>query len=150
MNIKTDLRAGACYTTESGCYAQRDFWKAQEGKMELYAKGGSSSGLYVSPNPPKGYAGYWGGQYVSNAPMSLECIDPATGKPVVPPTTPPPTTPPTTPPPTGGWVGGVYYPDYSGYCATVTVPPTTPTTPPSGGFVGGVYYPDRSGVCAAA
>lgn len=52
----------------------------------------------------------------------------------------------------GGFVGGVWYPDMSGYCATGTVPPTTPppTTPPpttSGGFVGGVWYPDMSGYC---
>jgi len=52
---------------------------------------------------------------------------------------------------TGGIVGGVYYPDYSGYCSTGTVPPTTPppTQPPTsgGGYVGGVYYPDKSGYC---
>lgn len=147
MNIKTDLRAGACYTTESGCYDQRDFWKEQEGKMELYAKGsGSSSGLYVSAYPPKGYTGYWKGVYVSNAPMTIECIDPATGKPVVP-TTPPPTTPPPTT--GGGYVAGVWYPDSSGVCNPGTVPPPTTTPPPTGGWVGGVYYPDRSGVCGA-
>lgn len=49
----------------------------------------------------------------------------------------------------GGYVGGVWYPDMSGYCSTGTVPPTT-TPPPSnsGGFVGGVWYPDMSGYCA--
>jgi hypothetical protein len=144
MNIKTNLRAGACYTTEQGCYAQRDFWKNQANKMELYAKGaGSATGLYVSANPPKGYTGYWMGQYVTNAPMSTECINTTTGQPVTPPTT----TPPTTVPPTGGgYVGNVFYPDLSGVCSTGTKPPTTT---PGGGYVAGVYYPDRSGVCGA-
>lgn len=50
----------------------------------------------------------------------------------------------------GGYVNGVFYPDYSGYCATGTVPPTPPTPPPStgGGYVNGVFYPDYSGYCA--
>lgn len=47
----------------------------------------------------------------------------------------------------GGIVDGVYYPDYSGYCAGATVPPTKPPST-SGGWVGGVYYPDYSGYCS--
>jgi hypothetical protein len=52
--------------------------------------------------------------------------------------------PPTPVTPGGGWVNGVYYPDYSGYCSG-----TTPTPPPpsGGGYVNGVYYPDYSGLC---
>lgn len=146
MKIKTDIHAGACYTTAQGCYDQRDFWKEQARNMEMYAKGQqSTAGLYVSPYPPKGYSGSWAGQQVTNAPMTIECINTATGQPVTPPTKPP-TTPPTTG--TGGWVGGVYYPDRSGVCTGNVVTP--PTTPPSGGWVGGIYYPDRSGVCSAA
>jgi hypothetical protein len=145
MKIKTDIRAGACYTTESGCYDQRDFWKEQASKMELYAKGEASrSGLYVSPYPPKGYSGYWGTEYYKSAPLTIECINTTTGQPVTPPPTPP-TTPPTTG--TGGWVGGSYYPDLS-YVCSGGLPPTQPPTS-GGGYVGGVYYPDRSGVCGA-
>jgi len=55
--------------------------------------------------------------------------------------------PPTPVPPAtsgGGWVNGIYYPDYSGYCSgTTPVPP--PTT--GGGYVNGIYYPDYSGMC---
>jgi hypothetical protein len=145
MKIKTDIRAGACYTTAEGCYDQRDFWKEQSRNMELYAKGQqSAAGLYISAYPPKGYSGSWAGQQVSNAPMTIECINTATGQPVNPPTKP------TTPPPTtgGGWVGGVYYADMSGWCSTGTIPTPPPTT--GGGWVGGVFYPDRSGVCSAA
>lgn len=169
MNIKTNLRAGACYTTEQGCYGQRDFWKEQANKMEDYALGeGSKSGLYISLYPPEGYSGKWGNQNVQNAPMTIECINTSTGRPVTPPTTP--VTPPTsgggvvggyyypdnsyicnggTPPTSGGgFVGNVYYPDRSYVCSGTTPPPTT--TPPGGGLVGGVFYPDRSGVCSAA
>ena len=62
------------------------------------------------------------------------------------PTTPtsPPTYPPTYPTTGGGYVNGVYYPDYSGYCSGTT-PPPPPTT--GGGYVNGVYYPDYSGYC---
>ncbi|MFN2195789.1 MAG: hypothetical protein ACK2UW_06660 [Anaerolineales bacterium] len=175
MIIKTNLRAGACYTTDQGCYNQRDFWKEQANKMEDYALGeGSKSGLYISPYPPQGYSGKWGTQTVQNAPMTIECINTSTGQPVNPPVTPPttPSYPITGPgtggvvggmyypdnsyicngsvPPTsgGGLVGGVYYPDRSYVCSGTTTPPTT--TPPGGGLVGGVYYPDRSGVCSAA
>jgi hypothetical protein len=173
MNIKTNLRAGACYTTDQGCYDQRDFWKEQANKMELYARGeGSRSGLYISAYPPKGYSGRWAGENIQNAPMTIECINTSTGRPVNPPGTP--TTLPTPSVPGGGVVGGVYYPDNSyvctggtpptsgggfvgnvfypdlSYVCTGTKPPATGTPSPGGGMVGGVFYPDRSGVCSAA
>ena len=61
------------------------------------------------------------------------------------PTTPTYPTYPTYPTTGGGYVNGVYYPDYSGYCSGTT-PPPKPTT--GGGYVNGVYYPDYSGYCA--
>jgi hypothetical protein len=61
-------------------------------------------------------------------------------------TVPPTTYPPTYPSTGGGYVNGVYYPDYSGYCSGTTPPPTTPPTT-GGGYVNGKYYPDYSGYC---
>jgi hypothetical protein len=62
------------------------------------------------------------------------------------PTTPTyPPTYPTYPTTGGGYVNGVYYPDYSGYCSGTTPPPTPPST--GGGYVNGVYYADYSGYC---
>jgi hypothetical protein len=49
----------------------------------------------------------------------------------------------------GGYVNGVYYPDYSGYCSSGTPTPTPPPTT-GGGYVNGVYYPDYSGYCSGA
>lgn len=144
MKLRTNLRAGAncAYKNEDQCKVDREFWKTQAYNMELYANGrGSLKDVYVSPNPPQGFTGFWAGKYITNAPMTIECK-------------PSSTTPPTTLP-GGGYVGNIYYPDMSGVCTTTgqipTPTPIPPTTgqPPSGGYVGGVFYPDVSGICAA-
>jgi hypothetical protein len=114
MKVKTNLRGGM---TDQECYAVRDYWKNQAALMEQYANSPSGSakpaGLYVSPYPPKGYSGSWGCTSVSNAPLTIDqwATPPSSGTGTGGSTG---TIPPTTS--GGGYVNGVYYPDYSGYC----------------------------------
>lgn len=114
MKVKTNLHGGV---TEQECQTVRDYWKNQAALMEQYANSPANSakpsGLYVSPYPPKGYSGSWGCTTVSNAPLTIDQWASSSGSGTSGGGSSGTVTPPTY---GGGYVNGVYYPDYSGYC----------------------------------
>lgn len=114
--MKIKTNLHAGYSTYEECQKDVNYWKTMAQAMDVYSKTGVWPSDLPYPTAPK------------------------------PPTTYPPTYPPSYPTTGGGYVNGVYYPDYSGYCSGTTPPPTTPPNT-GGGYVGGKYYPDYSGYC---
>jgi hypothetical protein len=106
MKIKSDIRAGATYTTYEQCNQAQKYWKQQAQLMEQYSNNvnaGPPSGLVLPSTVPPSGGGSYGGGYVNGvyyADKSGVCGGT---------TTKPPTT-------GGGYVGGVYYSDKSGVC----------------------------------